>query len=56
MDSGGTRRRPPAATGLTASGGSPQRSPAIAEAIGFAIAQPSNVDVNELIVRPTAQG
>lgn len=29
---------------------------AIAEAIGFAIAQPSNVDVNELIVRPTAQG
>jgi NADP-dependent 3-hydroxy acid dehydrogenase YdfG len=29
---------------------------AIAEAIGFAIAQPSNVDVNELVVRPTAQG
>jgi NADP-dependent 3-hydroxy acid dehydrogenase YdfG len=29
---------------------------AIAEAIGFAIAQPDNIDVNELIVRPTAQG
>jgi NADP-dependent 3-hydroxy acid dehydrogenase YdfG len=28
---------------------------AIAEAIGFAISQPANVDVNELIVRPTAQ-
>ena len=29
---------------------------AIAEAIGYAIAQPSNVDVNEVIVRPTIQG
>jgi len=29
---------------------------AIAEAIGFAINQPANVDVNELIVRPTVQG
>jgi NADP-dependent 3-hydroxy acid dehydrogenase YdfG len=29
---------------------------AIADAIGFAISQPENVDVNELIVRPTAQG
>lgn len=29
---------------------------AIAEAIGFAIGQPANVDVNELVVRPTAQG
>ena len=29
---------------------------AIAEAIGYAISQPANVDVNELIVRPTAQG
>jgi NADP-dependent 3-hydroxy acid dehydrogenase YdfG len=29
---------------------------AIAEAIGYAIAQPGNVDVNELIVRPTIQG
>lgn len=29
---------------------------AIAEAIGFAIDQPESVDVNELIVRPTAQG
>ena len=29
---------------------------AIAEAIGFAISQPDNVDINELIVRPTAQG
>jgi NADP-dependent 3-hydroxy acid dehydrogenase YdfG len=29
---------------------------AIAEAIGFAIGQPDGVDVNELIVRPTAQG
>jgi NADP-dependent 3-hydroxy acid dehydrogenase YdfG len=28
---------------------------AIAEAIGFAIGQPDGVDVNELIVRPTAQ-
>jgi NADP-dependent 3-hydroxy acid dehydrogenase YdfG len=28
---------------------------AIAAAIGFAIGQPDNVDVNELIVRPTAQ-
>ncbi|WP_225845924.1 SDR family oxidoreductase [Streptomyces sp. HPF1205] len=29
---------------------------AIADAIAFAIDQPANVDVNELIVRPTAQG
>jgi NADP-dependent 3-hydroxy acid dehydrogenase YdfG len=29
---------------------------AIAEVIGFAIRQPENVDINELIVRPTAQG
>jgi len=29
---------------------------AIAEAFGFAIGQPANVDVNELVVRPTAQG
>lgn len=29
---------------------------AIAEAIGFAIAQPPHVDVNELAVRPTVQG
>lgn len=29
---------------------------AIAEAIGFAIAQPPHVDVNELVVRPTVQG
>jgi NADP-dependent 3-hydroxy acid dehydrogenase YdfG len=29
---------------------------AVAEAIGFAISQPKNVDVSELIVRPTAQG
>ncbi|MFC8241779.1 SDR family oxidoreductase [Streptomyces chartreusis] len=29
---------------------------AIARAIAFAIDQPANVDVNELIVRPTAQG
>lgn len=29
---------------------------AIAKAIGFAIDQPADVDVNELIVRPTAQG
>ena len=29
---------------------------AIAEAISFAVSQPDNVDVNELIVRPTAQG
>jgi len=29
---------------------------AIAEAIDYAISQPDNVDVNELIVRPTAQG
>jgi len=28
---------------------------AIAEAIGFAINQPANIDVNELIVRPTMQ-
>jgi NADP-dependent 3-hydroxy acid dehydrogenase YdfG len=28
----------------------------IAEAINYAISQPANVDVNELIVRPTAQG
>jgi NADP-dependent 3-hydroxy acid dehydrogenase YdfG len=28
---------------------------AIAEAIGYAIDQPGNVDVNELIIRPTAQ-
>jgi len=27
-----------------------------AEAISFAISQPDNIDVNELIVRPTAQG
>ncbi|MEV4625913.1 SDR family oxidoreductase [Micromonospora sp. NPDC049523] len=29
---------------------------AVADAIGYAIAQPANVDVNELVVRPTAQG
>jgi NADP-dependent 3-hydroxy acid dehydrogenase YdfG len=29
---------------------------AIAEAIGYAIEQPGHVDVNELVVRPTAQG
>jgi NADP-dependent 3-hydroxy acid dehydrogenase YdfG len=29
---------------------------AVADAIAFAIAQPSTVDVNELTVRPTAQG
>ncbi|MGW3098829.1 SDR family oxidoreductase [Streptomyces sp. NPDC001102] len=29
---------------------------AIADAIAFAIDQPANVDVNELVVRPTAQG
>ena len=29
---------------------------AIAEAISYAISQPASVDVNELIVRPTAQG
>ena len=29
---------------------------AVAAAIGFVISQPENVDVNELIVRPTAQG
>ncbi|GAA1313844.1 oxidoreductase [Planotetraspora silvatica] len=29
---------------------------AVAGAIGYAIAQPGDVDVNELIVRPTAQG
>jgi NADP-dependent 3-hydroxy acid dehydrogenase YdfG len=29
---------------------------AVAAAIGFAVSQPENVDVNELIVRPTAQG
>jgi NADP-dependent 3-hydroxy acid dehydrogenase YdfG len=29
---------------------------AIARAIAFAIEQPAEVDVNEIIVRPTAQG
>jgi NADP-dependent 3-hydroxy acid dehydrogenase YdfG len=29
---------------------------AVAGAIGYAIAQPDNVDVSELVVRPTAQG
>lgn len=29
---------------------------AIARAIAFAIEQPADVDVNEIIVRPTAQG
>jgi NADP-dependent 3-hydroxy acid dehydrogenase YdfG len=29
---------------------------AIARAIAFAIEQPANVDVNEIIARPTAQG
>ncbi|WP_411139623.1 hypothetical protein [Streptomyces sp. x-80] len=29
---------------------------AIAQAIGYAIGQPTDVDVNELVVRPTAQG
>jgi NADP-dependent 3-hydroxy acid dehydrogenase YdfG len=28
---------------------------AIAQAIGFAISQPADVDVSELIIRPTAQ-
>jgi len=29
---------------------------AIARAVAFAIEQPDDVDVNEIIVRPTAQG
>jgi NADP-dependent 3-hydroxy acid dehydrogenase YdfG len=29
---------------------------AIADAIAFAISQPDNVDVGEIVVRPTAQG
>jgi NADP-dependent 3-hydroxy acid dehydrogenase YdfG len=29
---------------------------AIARAIAFAIEQPANVGVNEIVVRPTAQG
>jgi NADP-dependent 3-hydroxy acid dehydrogenase YdfG len=29
---------------------------AIAHAVAFAIEQPANVDVGEIIVRPTAQG
>ncbi len=29
---------------------------AIARAIAFAIEQPDNIDVNEIIIRPTAQG
>ncbi|MFC0554206.1 SDR family oxidoreductase [Planotetraspora thailandica] len=29
---------------------------AVADAIAYAIAQPENVDVNEVVVRPTAQG
>jgi NADP-dependent 3-hydroxy acid dehydrogenase YdfG len=29
---------------------------AIAQAIGYAIGQPTDVDVHELVVRPTAQG
>jgi NADP-dependent 3-hydroxy acid dehydrogenase YdfG len=29
---------------------------AIARAIAFAIEQPANVDVNEIVIRPTAQG
>jgi NADP-dependent 3-hydroxy acid dehydrogenase YdfG len=29
---------------------------AIARAVAFAIEQPANVDVNEIVVRPTAQG
>jgi NADP-dependent 3-hydroxy acid dehydrogenase YdfG len=29
---------------------------AIARAIAFAIEQPPDVDVNEIVVRPTAQG
>jgi len=29
---------------------------AIARAIGFAIEQPADVDVGEIVVRPTAQG
>jgi NADP-dependent 3-hydroxy acid dehydrogenase YdfG len=29
---------------------------AIARAIAFAIEQPDDIDVNEVIVRPTAQG
>ena len=29
---------------------------AIARAIGFAIEQPADIDVNEIVIRPTAQG
>jgi NADP-dependent 3-hydroxy acid dehydrogenase YdfG len=29
---------------------------AVADAIGYAIAQPADVDVNELVIRPAAQG
>jgi NADP-dependent 3-hydroxy acid dehydrogenase YdfG len=29
---------------------------AIGEAVHYAISQPADVDVNELVIRPTAQG
>jgi NADP-dependent 3-hydroxy acid dehydrogenase YdfG len=29
---------------------------AIARAIAFAIEQPADIDVNEIVIRPTAQG
>jgi hypothetical protein len=36
--------------------GTPEPGSRSADAIAYAIAQPDNVDVNELIIRPTVQG
>ena len=33
----------------------PESTEAIARAVAFAIEQPADVDVNEIVVRPTAQ-
>ncbi|MCU1645239.1 MAG: oxidoreductase [Nocardia sp.] len=52
-DRGGSDEARSAARGATDQLAIP--ASAIAEAIGFAISQPATVDVNELVIRPTAQ-
>ncbi|MEU8932494.1 SDR family oxidoreductase [Streptomyces sp. NPDC048409] len=52
-EQGGTAEAQGAARAATEQIGLP--ASAIAQAVGYAIAQPSDVDVNEIVVRPTVQ-
>ncbi|WP_394768970.1 SDR family oxidoreductase [Lacisediminihabitans sp.] len=53
-DRGGDEASQAAAHAATRQLGLP--ASAVAEAIGYAVAQPGSVDVNEIVVRPTLQG